>query len=313
MAKKYADIVLPFLETQYDEGNFPLTKIGLINPSVKFTPMLSPEGTSGTKGEYRIQRAKRLKKVKVPLTGAGGTDFVSKLNAMKRVDWETITTQTGDREYIGAPIDINEERDMNALVDLLTPTILNRAKNVFIDLEERALEKLQAVDTAPLVSTVKIDGTENEKLAQELFEKYMSVKLFNDEFKVGSDAVIIIHPLVAKLFSDIQGVVYQNGNNTFGERYKDSFVYKNTTFIPHNQMNVLTASTAGHIVGAIILDKEAFAMAKPGETMVDFDQTFIEERFIGSAFWDVTAVIDNKRIKVVEYPSTFAKSAKVNA
>lgn len=318
MAKTFQEIFLDSAETQYAAGAFPLSVIGTLNTAVNLIPVLSGNGASKSKGKYEIQRPKRLKAFDrtdsqaTDGSGSYGDDFVANLNAAKKEDWETVSIQTGVKRMIAIPMELNDEFDMSD-AEAYTRTISNKSKNALIELEEKAIATIIA-GASEVATTLKIDGTENKELSQWLFEQVTAVELLVDDYKAGSDSVIVmIHPLVAKLFSDIKGVVYQTGPNTFADSFGGkAFVYKNITFVPNAHLNKFAPAAANSIVGAIILDTEAFTMVKPSETVQDFDTPLLDERVVGTSFYDVSGLVDPARVKVIAVPSGFTKSKKAN-
>lgn len=320
MAKSFLNIFRESNETQYPELGLSLSMIGLQNTLSWSPPALSGNGALKGKGKYEIQRPIRNLAVDAAdsfdaTTGVGKafTDTITDLDGFHKETWETVEIATGVKRIIGLNVQYNEQFDMEDARDFAKP-IAGFARNRAIESEEKALATLVGTTGVTVkTSTLDIkDPTKYDLIAAEILDEVDAIHNLNDKFKTYSDKVVVlVHPTIARAFSDIQGKEYQTGKDTFTDSFgRHAFVYKDVTFVANKYLNSLSDGT--DIVGAVILDTEAFLTIPASDTFQVIDEKFANKRYTGAEWYDTSGVIDTDRIVVIKHPSAIAKSKLVN-
>ena len=322
MAKVYKKVFKDSAETQYASGIAPLLSLAKLNKGVKFSKIQQSNGVAGSISEYAIQRMLRIKARDSGLNkaadeasadaGSFGTDFVAELDAMTKIQWDTVTTVTGKERIIGVYVDPKEE--VSALDDAAPyeKVITNKVKNTLIEGEEKAIAKLISAVTPGTLAITSAQAAADGIMA-EVFKTQELV----DNFKAYSDNVVVfVHPRVAKLMGELEGQGYQQGTNTFPEGKGKGFRYQGIDFFVSPILNS-QGSTPAKVPGAIIMDAESYANAGIDNNMVPFDEKYLGTRVIGHRYNELDVVIDPSRISVLEItitgPTGIVKSKTVKA
>ena len=306
MAKSYLETFQDSQEQMFAAGVAPLVAMGAMNSAVAFVPTGSNSTVGFSDGEitYNIQRMKRAKAGDTPAqTGAAGDDLISFYNTAKKVDFETISTTRGAERSIVFSVDPDEEVDFGAPGGHAR-VIGARTKSRLIEGEEKALASVVAAgaDAGTLTASPAMVDT--------LTDAIYDIEEISDEFKHYSENVaVLIHPRLAKIFADVQGTQYSMGTNTFGAGFKGAFMYNGITFIPHKILNSIAGKSAG-VVGAIVMDMEAYANAGLNTGVTEFDDRLGGKRFVGHRYSELDIVVDPSRIKIFDFANT--ATAKVN-
>ena len=303
MAQTYLETFVTSAETAYATGITPLMGLAALNEGVRFTPLQKSKYSTGN-GKYAIQRAKRLKAKDLAAgTGKFGDDATSRLNALGKVDWETIETATSAEKIIGVQIEPNEEFDMTGVPADFNAPLTDMIRNTLIEGEELATAKVIGAGTK-----ADLDLTDKDAAVKAIEDAIEEIELLVDDFKAYSNGVVVlVHPTVAKIFSKIQGQGYQTGTNTFPNGLGKGFRYDGTDFFVSNIMNAIESST-GKVAGAIVMDKEAYANNGIAAGITTFDEMHTGSRAVGHRYYGLDKVVDAKRIKVLEITKTKGKT-----
>lgn len=190
-----------------------------------------------------------------------------------------------------------EETDPLEDASKYAEVIANKTVNRLFEAEELATAKVAAVGTK-----LTLDVSSESKAANQILGEVRKIQLLVDEFKAYSTGVaVLVHPIVADMFGKLQGQAYQMGTNTFPEGLGNGFRYQGVDFYVSPILNAIEGSAAGKVIGAIVLDKEAYANYGLENTTKEFDQMFADERFLGHTYHELDAVVDAKRIAVLEF------------
>ncbi len=324
MAKTYAEIFLDSAETQYASGLYPLLAIASQNDGVKFSPITQSNGFGGTVNTYAIQRMKRIKATDSPMNSlataepsagsAFGTDLVAGLNALSKVEWDTVTTQTSQERIIGVTVEPFEELSPLLNASPYERAIMAKTKNTMVEAEEHAIKNVvdavtagNKADIAAIGTTAEIDAVYNQ-----IVDAKNDVELLVDDFKAYSDKVFgVVHPKVADALAKLEGVEWQNGSNTFPTLANSKIIkVGGVELFVHPVLNAIESST-GKVPGVIIMDSEVYGNAGFERAMVTFDENYLGTRAVGHRYHFLDKVVDPSRIKMLEY-TTATPSAKVN-
>lgn len=318
MSKKYLEVFTDSAETQYASGVTPVLSVAALNTGVSFSPVMQSNGDATVKNSiYAIQRMKRIKAVDSPMNSIAtaessqgskfGDDLVAGLNALTKVEWDTVETTTGKEEIIGVTVEPNEEYSILEDASAYERPIANKVKNTLIAMEEAAIAKLVAVKTP---AALKI--TTAQDAANGIMDEVFKIEELVDDFKAYSDGIVVfIHPRIAKLMGELEGQGYSLGTNTFPTGKGKSFTYQGIEFFQTPVLNAIAGSAAGKVPAAIVMDKEAYANAGLTESMTPFDDKYMGTRVVGHRYYFLDAVVDPARISVLEFDNTASK--KVNA
>ena len=303
MAKKYLEVFQDSQESLIAAGIAPLLAVGVTNSAISFEPTGSAQGLGTGAITYNIQREKRGKAVALPTpTGQAGDDIVAIMNTSQKVEFDTISTTRGAERILAFDIDPGEEFDFGS-AEGHAKVISLRTKQRLVEGEEQALTKVVAAGAA--------EGTvTSANVVDELTGGIFAIEELSDDFKhFSEEVVVLIHPRLAKVFADLQGVEYSMGTNTFANGFKGAFMYNGTTFIPHKILNSIAGKAAG-VVGAIVMDKEAYANAGLAKGLTEFDNSLVGKRIVGHRYSELDIVVDPSRIKIYDFANT--ATAKVN-
>lgn len=294
MAKKLNEIITMSKETQYASGKTPVLTSGLGNNAIKLLPV-SNNGAI----QYNIQRLKRTKAKDFSTTTQAGTDLITNYNALEATDWDTVATNAGTERFIGMKINPVHKFDVNSVGDADAFVLAQKTNAVMLELEEKAQKKLW--DSAVSKGTLDL-ATGGTALLDKVNEAKMSIQLKVDDFKAYSDTIIAIaHPLVMSKLAQIEGVVYQNGSNTFGSNAK-TLVFNGLEIVEASVLNTISPG-AGKVAGLIIYDKEAY-FNKGLKGAIPFDDNLQGNRFVGERYTALDAVVDAARIVKFDIATT---------
>lgn len=316
MAKEFNKIVEAIKETTYAQDTYALTVLASLNPVARFIPLAQAGGGnlgSGKAVEYWLQRQKRIKS-KAASTAAKAIDrVIANYGNASKLEWETIEAYTPLKRNIELNISKNEEFDIDnvgsayekAIQDMWTATAVERKERLF-EAVFFSKTKAQSADSADTGAA----------LYDEIAGKVEDIKLLSDDYKHGTDNVIIVlHPTVARLIGkEKANWESQTPSDIFGTGLTTRFSINGTPVVVDSTLNKKflpkdgTAGTDEKQFAYLILDIESIAFKAEAEE-TPYDDTFQDERFVGKIFYDMQAVVDADRIEVAALPASLNKTA----
>ncbi len=314
---EYLKIFKDSAETQYASGVTPLMAFAALNEAIEFSPITPSQTRTGNAGnaQYAIQRMKRVKAKDAPAANASGagSTLVDLYNTAQKVEWDTIDTMTGKKRSLLIDTEKFDHADILEDASAFDRTIANKTKNLIIEGEELASQKVFDGASNAATAVVLTTASTPQVVADEIYGLASSIQLLVDDYKAYSDKVIcVIHPLLAKKLGELEGQGYQQGTNTFPNGVGNSFTYEGIEFYVSPILNAIESTTnAGNVAGAIVLDTEAYANAGLEKSLVTFADTLADKTIFGHTYNELDAVVDADRIKVVEF-TPIIKSKKVN-
>lgn len=306
--KRFTDLVLK----AYSSGQYPLTSIAAGNKFIRIMPIQGSE-TLNTEPQIQIQIYKRLKAYNspekpMPTSGkVGGVDgsvnLIERLKAARTLDWETLETQWQNKRELLLRVKNKQHLDYSENSPesrALNDSIIAR----FIEHEEGLIEKLIGDLSDAEVS--EITALDKANVIDKIDNTVIKLKLIVDDLvSYGDDHVVIYHPSLSKVFSEHQGIHYQQGTNTFGAGFQNGFRYLNTDFFECKILNAIWKEIQDdqgrkhkYVPAAIIVSKQWIYSAGLDTAFEKLNDKFFNETYDGHSYADLYGFVNRSRIKV---------------
>ena len=316
MAKQYSEVFFDSLETLYSSNQFPLQTLSntaLRSGRVRLGNFaIQGSDTDNTGNQIIIQRLKRPKASNSAqdITKGGADNFIARVNAAKRLEWDTVATSATIKRDLLIEIPLNAKFDVIEDGSSEARQIASTSMNKMYEDEETYTKDLFSTVTP---TQLDVDGsTDKDLIAMQLIkDAALRIKLFVDDFKAYSkNPVALIHPELAGSFAQTHGLTYYSApDTTFTDTPTQMFQYGGITFIVSDIINTISdSSTATTRAGVILLDAEAFITADSSFGFVPVDFTLIDTRYVGHTYGSWSKAIDIARVATFTFTSKIAES-----